>query len=247
MSKRKDIKFEILTLAFFLFLVVFKNLFAAESTILLVKGDYDYPPFEYLNDKKEPDGFNVDIMRAVAKEMGMDIRIELDTWSKIRAEIEEGEIDVLMGMFKTEERDKLVDFSIPHFIASYAVFVPKGSKITSLEEAKSKRVVVQNEDLGHDYVRKHNITDKLILKDTPEEVLRDLSDGLADCAVVSRLQGMIILKNNRITNIKAVGPPIFQRKYSLAVFEGNGSLLAKLNVAELGHVRVPHLSLAPMY
>ena len=225
---KQNIKYLII-LWFYLFLFSFNTISADESSVLLIKGDYNYPPYEYLNEKNLPDGFNVDIMRAVAEEMGMEIQIELDFWQTVRFELEEGKIDVLMGMFRTEERDKLVDFSIPHFIASYAVFVTKGSIIKSLEDARNKTIIVQKDDLGYDYIIENNITDKIISKETTEEVLFGLFSGLADCAVVSRLQGMIILKNKGIKNILAVGPPIIQRKYCFAVTEGNGSLLAKLN------------------
>jgi len=171
----------------------------------------------------------VDIINAVAREMGLGIRIELDTWAKVRTEIESGKIDALMGMFNTSQRDKLVDFTIPHFIASYSVFVQKGSVIKSIEDAKGKKILVQKGDLGHDYIQEKHITSSILIRDSIKETLVDLAKGKADCAVASRLQGMIILKNKKIKNIIAVGPPIIQRKYCMAVTEGNGNLLAKLN------------------
>ena len=207
----------------------FSYAFAGDAGVLIVKGDYNYPPYEYLNEKNMPDGFNVEIMRAVAKGMGMKIRIELDAWHKVRAEIEEGKIDALLGMYQTMERDKLVDFSTPHSMPSYSVFVRKTSKITSLEQAQDKTIIVEKDDLGHDYIVENNITENLVLKKDIEEVLKDLSTGVADCAVVPRLQGKILLKNKNIKNVMAVGPPIIQRKYCFAVTKGNEALLAKLN------------------
>ena len=205
------------------------HLLADNSRLLLIKGDYDYPPFEYLNAENLPDGFNVELMRSVAEKMGLKIQIQLDAWNIVRAEIEQGKIDVLLGMYNTKERDKLVDFSVPHLIISYAVFVRKGSDISSLEQARRKVIIVQEGDLGHDYVIENKITDKLISKNTIESVLVALSSGEADCAFVSRLQGMIILEKNQIKNVMAVGSPIIQRKYCFAVTEGNSNLLAKLN------------------
>ncbi|MCP3921849.1 MAG: transporter substrate-binding domain-containing protein [Desulfobacterales bacterium] len=217
-------------LLFFLTLLfVFEDINAEELSTLLIKGDDNYPPYEYLNEENEPEGFNVDIIRAVAREMGLSIQIELEIWSKVRSEIENGKIDALMGMFNTKERDKLVDFSVPHFIASYSVFVKKGSQISSIDDARKKKVVVQRDDLGHDYIVEKNITDSVVLKNTVRESLVSLSKGQVDCAVVSRLQGMIILKDEKIKNVAAVGPPIIQRKYCIAVTEGNAGLLAKIN------------------
>lgn len=196
---------------------------------LVFKGDHKYPPYEYLDTDGRPAGFNIDITRAVAREMGMEVRITLGPWAKVRSELETGRIDGLMGMFNTPERDLLVDFSIPHFIASYAVFVRKGSDIKSISDARDRAVIVQEGDLGHDYVRENRISKHLVMGNSLEEVLASLASGRGDCAVASRLQGLALIRNTGLEDLIAVGGPIIQRKYSLAVTEGNSSLLATLN------------------
>jgi PAS domain S-box-containing protein len=199
------------------------------NEVLTVRGDHNYPPYEYINEQGRPDGFNVDIVNGVAKAMGLQISIDLGPWDKVTAQLERGEIDALIGMFNTQERDKKFDFSIPHFIASYAVFVRHGSPIQSLADVYDKRVIVQLRDLGHDYLEENDITPHIITKQNWEEVLTALSNGEGDCAIVSRIQGTRLIGKLTIANIEAVGPPIIQRKYGLAVTEGNTALLAKLN------------------
>ncbi|MFP4548278.1 MAG: PAS domain S-box protein [Fidelibacterota bacterium] len=200
-----------------------------ESDELLVRGDSHYPPYEYLNESGEPEGFNIDIMRAVAEAMHMDIRIELGKWHVVRSAIETGQADILMGMFNTEERDKKVDFAIPHFIASYAIFVKEKSEIENLDDIRNKKIIVQKNDMGHDFVLEQQLSANLVVKDTPEEGFSALVRGEGDCLVLSRLQGVIILKEKGLKSVKIVGPPIIQRKYCMAVTEGNKELLAKLN------------------
>jgi signal transduction histidine kinase/ABC-type amino acid transport substrate-binding protein/CheY-like chemotaxis protein len=200
-----------------------------EHRILHVRGDHNYPPYEYLNEQGRPDGFNVDIIKAVADTMGLRIRIDLGPWDEVRSELEKKEIDALIGMFQTRERDKNFDFSIPHFIASYAVFVRDDSPIRSIKDVKNKKILVQLSDLGHDYLKENDITSDIVVKKNWSEVLKSLAKGEGDCAIVSRLQGTWLIGKLAITNIKAVGSPIIQRKYCLAVTEGNSTLLAKLN------------------
>ncbi len=204
---------------------------AASSSIdtLRVMGDSNYPPYEYLNENNYPTGFNVDIMRAVADALNLKIHIELDLWHKVRSEIEAGNIDILMGMYNTDERDQKVDFTIPHYITSYGIFVPKGSEIKTLEDLKNKKIVVQKDDLGHDYIVENHITSDLLIKSTPEEAMLALANREADCLILPRLQGVMIIKEKNLQGITIVGPPIIQRKYCMAVTEGNASLLAKLN------------------
>ena len=68
----------------------------------------DYPPFEYINKGYIPKGFNVDIVRAIAKTMGLNIEIRLDKWSDIREAFESGEVDMLQGMYYSEERARKI-------------------------------------------------------------------------------------------------------------------------------------------
>lgn len=200
-----------------------------EHPIVHVRGDLNYPPYEYINNQGQPDGFNVDIIHAVANAMGFGIKLDLGPWDVVVSQLEEKKIDALIGMFKTTERNKKFDFSIPHFIASYAVFVRDDSPIQSLNDVKNKKIIVQLSDLGHDFIKENNLTEHIIEKENWSEVLRSLAEGEGDCAIVSRLQGTRLIENLSITNVRAVGPPIIQSKYCLAVAKGNSMLLAKLN------------------
>lgn len=202
---------------------------SAQQKTILVRGDHNYPPYEYLNSKGQPEGFNVDVIRAVAKVMGLDIKISLGQWDEVRGQLERGEIDVLMAMFNTKERDKKLDFSIPHFMASYAVFVREDSSIQSIGDVKNKKIIVHSGGVGHDYVKENNLGSQIITKGDWEETLQALSQGVGDCAIVARVHGINQINKSKLNNVKAVGPPIIQRKYAIAVKEGDSSLLAKLN------------------
>ena len=202
---------------------------SSASAILHIRGDDSYPPYEYRNQQGQPEGFNVDIINAIAHAMGLQITIDLGSWDDVRRQLGGGQIDALMGMFNTAERDKTFDFSIPHFIASYAVFVRTDSEIHSLNEAQDAAIIVQLSDLGHDYIVEQHVTEQIITKRDMTAVLQALARGEGDCAVVSRLQGVQLINKLGLSNVKPVGPPIIQRKYCLAVKEGNSSLLAKLN------------------
>ena len=65
---------------------------------LVVMGDHAFPPFEFIDEKGEPSGFNIDIFRSLARVMNMNIKLQLATWRDVREKLEKGEIDVIMGM-----------------------------------------------------------------------------------------------------------------------------------------------------
>ena len=122
----------------------------AQQPVIVVGGDYNYPPFEFLNAKGEPEGFTIDLARAVGEEMGFQIIFELKSWPEVRNRLETGKMDAIMGMFYTPERDNKVDFTVQYFISSYSLFVRDGSDIKEFEDIRNKKVIVQLNDLGYD-------------------------------------------------------------------------------------------------
>jgi len=53
--------------------------------------------------------------------MGLDIEIRLSSWPEARKALENGTIDIIPGMFYSEERARIFDFSPPFSIASIAI------------------------------------------------------------------------------------------------------------------------------
>ena len=174
--------------------------------VITARGDWNYPPFEFLDESGRPAGFNVDILTRISEIMNLDVRISLGPWHEVRRELEEGEIDVLAGMYKTAERDRRIDFSIPHFIASYGVFVPKDSNIRSVDDIGDRRILVQSGDLGHDYLIENGIGAEIVPVGEWEELVPALQDGAADCAVMGMVQGMRLLQET--------GVPRYPRPFS---------------------------------
>ncbi len=197
--------------------------------VLIARGDWGYPPLEYLNEKNEPEGFNVDILNRIAEILDMEIRIDLGPWDEVRTEIETGKIDILLGMYKTPRRKLLVDFTIPHFHASYGVFVPDNSSITTPEDIKNLKILVQKGDLAHDYLLENRIGRELVVVRDWEELLPALKEGKADCAIIGMVQGVKALEEIGHRGIRVISSPLFQGAYCIAVKKDDDALLARLN------------------
>ncbi len=200
-----------------------------QDSVLHVSGDHDYYPHEFINDSGEPDGFTVDIVKEVADIMKLNVVIHLKPWSEARANIENGKIDIITGMFKSAERDRKVDFSIPHFNSSFSVFARNDSEINSIKDLDDKIILVQEGDLAHDYALKNSVGKEIITYPNLGDLLVHLSEGVGDCAIHGRLQGVHFLANSDIENVHDVGFSVVQHQYCMAVTEGNHELLAILN------------------
>jgi len=212
------------------------NLAFSDSNALLkpqtivVGGDYSYHPYEFLDKKGNPTGYNVELTKAISQIMHTDIDIRLDKWSYIRSQAQAGDIDLLQGLFYSEERAKVFDFSIPHKIVHFAIFIRKGEPlIKSAKELKDKTIIVQNGDFMHDYVIEGKVTDDIILKETPADVIRALASGKAQCALLAKDAGLYWIKKFKLTNIVTAGVAIETRNYCYAAPKGNAELIAKVS------------------
>ena len=71
---------------------------------IIVGADYNYPPYEFLDKDGNPTGFNIDLIKEIAKEINLKIEITAKPWHKIRKDLENRKIDMLSGMFYSEEK-----------------------------------------------------------------------------------------------------------------------------------------------
>lgn len=195
--------------------------------VIRVGGDYDYPPYEFIDQNGNPTGYNVELTKAIADVMGIEIQIRLDKWSRIRQALENGDVDVLQGMVYSKERSKLFDFSAPHTFINQSIFARKGSPpINSVEELRGKELIVQKNGIMHDYLRSKGIDAKLTLTDTHVNALRMLSSGKSDYALVANLPGLYTGRELKLSNIVQVSKPIAGMPYCYAAKKNSGKLIA---------------------
>lgn len=225
----------------FLLLIFFPTLGESQPTLPIAEdtshipvihagGDVAYPPFEFINTDGEPDGYNVDIMKAVAAVQGLNVEIKLGPWNEVRTALEKGELDMLIGMSYSSERAKKVDFTEPHFIHHHAIFIRKNTRgIQSVQDLKDKYIIVQKGDIMDDWVKENNISSFVIEQTNQPDALRLLASGQYDAVLANKLQGLYYINRYKLTNLESVGDPIYQTEYGFAVKKGNLHLKEQLN------------------
>jgi PAS domain S-box-containing protein len=204
---------------------------ATERMKLVVGGDHQNPPFEFLA-QGVPTGFNIEVMRAVAREMGAAVQIRLGPWSEVRTALEQGKIDALAGMYYSEERSRKVDFSLPHTMVTMGLYVRMDSTIQSIEDIRNKEIIVQRGDIVDDYLHEKKITAHIVQVTDPADELRLLASGRHDCALMpSSLQGEYLIRSLGLSNIKSVGTNLPQLRYCFAVPKGKTALRYRIDEA----------------
>ena len=197
---------------------------------LRVGSDHDYPPYEFIGEDGLPSGFNIALIQAVCQVKGLAADVRLGVWSKVREQLEKGEIDMIAGMYYSAEREKIFDFSIPHNRVSPALFVRNHSDIRTFEQAKGKEIIVQKGDIMHDYLVEKGVTPRIILVDDPVKGLTLLLEGKHDAVLLSsRVQGLCFIDKHRMKSLRAVETPISPRNYCFAVRKAQGRFIFSIN------------------
>ncbi len=180
----------------------FASLKKGSKSRLVVGGDYNYPPYEYIDNNGQPAGYNVDLSKAIAKDLGLDIHFELGPWGEVRQKLVSNEINIIQGMYYSAERDKMFDFSGAHTLVSHVVVARKKTPLPEdLSGLAGKIIVVMNGDIMHDLAVETGYERQLILADTQEEALYLLSNEEVEYALLAKIPTLYWIKKGLLRRI----------------------------------------------
>jgi signal transduction histidine kinase/ActR/RegA family two-component response regulator len=202
----------------------------AEALEFVYGGDAQFPPYEFLDPSGEPAGLNVDLIRAVARQQGLRVRVRLGRWTAIRAGLMAGEIDVA-AMYRTPQRAREVDFAIAHEFVYHEMFVRRGSPgLVSLRDLDGKRVLVEAGTFSAESLRALGTCAAVLEQPSEPEALRALARGEGDVAVVTQAAGRPFHERSRaVPQVVPSGPPVLLAEYAFVTLPGRRQLLERLN------------------
>ncbi|MFW7344018.1 transporter substrate-binding domain-containing protein [Pollutimonas sp. H1-120] len=103
----------------------------------------DFPPYGILNTENKPDGYDADVARQLAKDLGVKVNIVPVTGPNRIPYLLTNKVDMLVASLAiTPERAKQVQFSHPYSAAQIVVFGGKDTKIAKAEDLAGKRIGV---------------------------------------------------------------------------------------------------------
>lgn len=163
---------------------------SSDREVLVVGTNAEFPPFEYIGDDGEPDGFDIALIKAIADKMDMDVEISNMEFGSLVGAVGT-KIDVaIAGMTVDEERKQSVDFSDTYYEAVQYVIVPAGSTIARAEDLKNKTIGVQMGTTGM-FIAED------IAKEAPDTEVKNYNKGVdaVNDLVNGRVDLVIIDKN----------------------------------------------------
>ena len=144
----------------------------------------DKPPFGYVDEKGENQGYDVYLAKRIAKDLlGDENKVEfvlVEAANRVEY-LESNKVDIILANFTvTPERKEKVDFATPYMKVALGVVSPDGSPIKSVEELKGKKLLVNKGTTAENYFTKNYPDIELVKFEQNTETFAALTDGRGD-------------------------------------------------------------------
>jgi glutamate transport system substrate-binding protein len=191
---------------------------------------FDVPPFGFKNPQSgEVEGFDVEIGKAIADEIGVEPRfVEAVSDNRIPF-LERGTVDVILStMTINAERDQEIDFSEPYYVARGRILVPRGSDIRGVDDLAGKTVCTALGSTYEETLREQAPQAERRLVDSYSECLELIQTNAVDAISTDDviLTGMIIQDDS----LELVGgEELTTEPYGAGIREGDAALQELVN------------------
>jgi two-component system, sensor histidine kinase and response regulator len=130
----------------------------ADTRVLRVIGDENYPPYLFLNAEGHEDGFIADLWRLWERKTGIRVELKATQWDEAQRLLLAGEAEVIENIFKTPGREPLYDFSEPYADLPVTIYrdVSIGG-LTNLDTLRGFQVGVMQGDACVEHLQRHGI------------------------------------------------------------------------------------------
>lgn len=186
------------------------------------------PPYEYLDDRGEPAGFCVDVLRAVAQQQGLSLQFRALSNQEAWDAFDRREIDLVGAAIHTEERSRNVDFSVPMALLPYSLLVRRGTTDVRAERdlAGHEVLVVQRSPMVAYFAGRG-----LKPRELPDygSCLEALLAGEAKAALVPKFTWLHLSQRRGYAGLVSVATEVYPHRVCVGVHKGRADLLARLN------------------
>ena len=203
---------------------------------IVVGTSADYPPFEFhkmINGKDEIVGFDIEIAKYIAEQLGVELEIKDMDFSKLLGGLSTGMLDIVIaGMNASPERLEEANFTDVYYKSTHSVLIHKddADKIKTMEDLKGKNIGVQigttQEKIAQTSIENANV---LSLTANPEIVM-NLKTRKIDCAIMEDLVAKAFAsENDDLMVVEGISIDPGGEGVAIAVKKGNDELTEKLN------------------
>lgn len=201
--------------------------------------DADFAPMGFTEDDGTIVGFDIDLAKAVAEKMGVEVEVKPIDWDSKNMELASKKIDVIWNGFSvTEERKQEVLFSDPYLSTKQSVIVKAGSDIKTKADLAGKKIALQDGSTSEDALKADTATYETIGDDNVSrfkensQVLMEVEAGRADAAVIDEVFVRYYLQKENLSDKFVVLEEGFDEEdYAIGGRKGDNAFIEAVNKA----------------
>lgn len=188
----------------------------------------EYPPFEY-NDHGEIKGFDIDLAKLIAKELGKEAVFDNMQFSTVLPAVSSGQDDIAIATITvTEDRKKNFDFSEPYYFEGMASVYKSNQSITTPEQLKGKKIAVQLGSVMELWLKQNYPEVEITALDNNNQAIEALIADHVDVVLMDGAQGRIFSNKHQGLSYSVIAKA--DSGYALAV-KKDSPLTAEINQA----------------
>ncbi|MGN7760141.1 transporter substrate-binding domain-containing protein [Paenibacillus sp. 22594] len=206
----------------------------AAAKTLTLGTSADFPPYEFhkvVDGKDTIVGFDIDIAKDIAADMGAELVIKDLNFDSLLNELSSGRVDmVISGLSPTPEREKAVGLSDIYYKAEQAVVVREADKdkFATMDSLKGIKLGVQTGSIQEDIAKGIEGAQLTSLGKISEIVLQ-LQSNRVDASIMEGPVAKAFVKNVKGLAITDAKPEVEDDGYVIGVKKGNDELLKQIN------------------
>jgi len=192
---------------------------------------YDFKPFGFVNEGGKVVGFDIDLLKYIAKDLGVKVKFQQVT-SKTRIPlVSGGQIDIAAAsMTHKVMRDDTIDFTVSYFFDGQSMLVRKDCKKRSAKGFAGKKVgAIQGATSGENFKKASPKAKIVYFQEYPQAVMA-LRKGKID-AVTTDLVWCSTQANDSHGKLKVTGGTLSNEPYGMGVAENESNFRDAVNFA----------------
>jgi len=196
--------------------------------------DPQYMPFEMKDKKGRLIGYDIDMAKKMAKEMGVKVKFVSTAWDGIIAGLITGKFDIIMsGMTITQQRNLKINFANPYVVVGQTVMIKKDlkSKIKSAKDLDNAQytVVTKQGTTGEIAARKFFKNAKIVTFEGEADAASELLNGSADAMIYDKTYNVLFMAKKGSDSLVHFDTPLTYEPFGWAIRKGDPDFLNWLN------------------
>lgn len=198
--------------------------------ILTVSTNAQIPPFAYEDVDGKLQGFDIALMKAIGKKLGVEIEFKNVDFSSVIDSVANGADIAICGITITSERLDKVDFSDPYYQSIQYVIINSSAMIGGVEDLKNSAVGVKNGTIGE------YIADGLDIQNVTSyasfgEAVTSLKEKKIEAIIADKIYAIQAENNGSVKAIPGQQFGFYEEPYAIAIPKGDMEMYQALSGA----------------